>query len=458
MLLYRIARVVGLSAMSLLETWTRYLPDPLRSRLEGGPSLWRLISNILWLFADRIMRLGVGLLVSIWITRYLGPEQFGTLNYAIAFVALLVPISYAGLDNIVVRDLVREPESTNSIVGSAFLLKLVFGGAALVAALMSAAIFESGDPLMLALIAISATILLFQAFDAIDFWFQSHVRSKYSVLARNASFLTVAAIRLCLVLSGAPLIAFAIAAALEYALSALGLVVVYRLNGQRLADWSPTKARAAALFNTSWPVMLSAFAFAVSMRIDQIVVAEILGKAELGIYAAAVRLSEFWYMVPAVIIHSVAPALARAKKADAQLYRQRTQRLLNLMVGLAYLVALPTTFLAGPLVRLLYGPEFAAAGPVLAVHIWGVLFMNIGGVHNLWIIHEGLTRYALLSTSIGALSSIGINLLLIPQLGPLGAAIAAIISYAITFTVVCLCYRPTRPLGKMMLKALALRS
>jgi PST family polysaccharide transporter len=338
------------------------------------------------------------------------------------------------------------------------LLKLVFGAGAYLAAIVSSVVIQSGDSLVLLLVAISASILLFQAFDAIDFWFQSHVRSKYCVFARNASFMVVALIRLCLVLSGAPIVAFAIAFALEFALSALGLVIVYRINGQRLSAWSPSRSRASKLLGASWPVMVSAFGLAVSMRIDQIILAELLGKAELGIYAAAVRLSEFWYMVPAVIIHSVAPALARAKKTDAQLYQQRTQHLLKLMVGLAYLVAVPTTLLAGPVVRILYGPEFAAAGPALAVHIWSLLLMNIGGVHNLWIIHEGLTPYAILSTSMGALTSIGLNFLLVPQLGPLGAAIAAVISYTITFTVVCLIYRPTRPLGKMMLKALVMRN
>jgi O-antigen/teichoic acid export membrane protein len=444
--------------MSQHENWTRYLPDPLRSRLEGRPNLWRLITNTLWLFADRILRLGVGLLVSIWITRYLGPERFGTLNYAFAFVALLYPIAYAGLDNIVVRDLVHEPESTNSILGSTFLLRLLFGAVAYVAAILSAAVIRSGDPLILALVAVSTTYFLFQAFDAIELWFQSQVRSKYIVLARNTSFLVVSAMRLWLVFSGAPLIAFAVAAALEYAFCAVGFLIVYRLNSQRLGAWSPTRVRAAALLSTSWPVMLAAFALAVSMRIDQIVLYEMLGEAELGIYAAAVRLTEVWFMIPPVIIQSVAPALARAKKADDQLYQRRAQRLLNLMVGLAYLIALPTTFLAGPVIRFLYGSDFAAAGPVLAVHIWGVLFMNIAAVHNLWIIHEGLTRYAIMSTSIGALTSIGINLLLIPQLGPLGAAVAAVISFATMYFVVCLCYRPTRPLGKMMLKALILRS
>ncbi|MEX2142870.1 MAG: flippase [Pirellulales bacterium] len=443
--------------MAHFDLLTKYLPAPLRDRLEGRPNLGRILTNIGWLFGDRILRLGVGLVVTVLLTRYLGPEQFGSLSYAIAFTALLLPISYCGLDNVVVRDLVHEPTRTQEIVGTAFLLKAAFGAVTFVVAILAAAVIQSDDLRMQVLIVIAGTSLLFQAFDAIDFWFQAQVRSKFTVLARNASFLLVAALRLALVLLGAPLLAFAIAFALEFALTAVGLVIVYRLDGQHLRAWRPSKGRAIELLQTSWPIMLAGLAFAVSLRIDQIMLAEMLGTAQLGIYAAAVRLSELWYMVPAVVIHSVAPAIAVAKKTDPELYQRRLQQLLKLMVGLAYLVAIPTTLLAGPIVYFLYGPEFAASAPTLAVHIWAALFINIGGVQNLWIIHEGLTRYAIVSTSFGACINIALNWLLIPELGPVGAAVATLTSYGITFTVVCFAYPPTRRFGTMMLKALALR-
>jgi polysaccharide transporter, PST family len=444
--------------MANFEPLTRYLPAPLRDRLEGRPNLWRILTNIGWLFGDRILRLGVGLIVTVFLTRYLGPEDFGALSYTIAFPALLLPLAYAGLDNVVVRDLVHEPTRSQETVGTAFVLKAAFGATTFVVAILAAAVVQSDDLKMQVWIAIASTSLLFPAFDAIDFWFQAQVRSKFAVLARNGSFLLVAALRLSLVFLGAPLLAFVIAFALEFALTAVGLVIVYRLNGQHVHAWRPRKARAVELLQTCWPIMLAALAFGVSVRIDQIMLAETLGDAELGIYAAAVRLSELWYMVPAVVIHSVAPAIAMAKKTDAQLYQRRLRQLLKLMVGLAYLIAIPTMLLAWPIVHLLYGTEFAASAPALAVHIWGVLFMNVGGVHNLWVIHEGRTRYTILSTTIGAAVNIGLNIVLIPRLGALGAAIATVVSYATIFVVVALLYRPTRPLGRMILKALILRS
>lgn len=444
--------------MPQIELWTRYLPAALRARFQGRPNLRRIVTNVGWLFADRIVRLGVGLLVSIVVTRYLGPEQFGLLNYSIAFVGLLLPIAIFGLDHVLIRELVREPARADETMGSVFAIKVISGSSAFVVAIVAAAMIEAEDSLAQLLTVVAGITLLFQAFDVIDFWFQSQVRAKYAAWARTVSFLAVSAIRLILVLAGAPLLAFAVAFALESALAALGLVAVYKLRGQRLAAWRFTRTTAGHLFHIGLPLTLSAAAWAITVRIDQVMLGKMLGDAEVGVYAAAVRISELWYMIPMVIVNSVAPALTIARKTDPLVYRRRTQQLLNLMAGLAYLIAIPTTLLAAPLVYLLYGSEFAEAGPVLAVHIWGALFVNLGAAHNVWLLNEGLTRYPMLSTSVGAVVNVVVNLLLIPSYGAFGAAIATVISYAVTYCVMCFFFPPTRPLGRMIVKALVLRS
>jgi PST family polysaccharide transporter len=153
----------------------------------------------------------------------------------------------------------------------------------------------------------------------------------------------------------------------------------------------------------------------------------------------------------------VAPSLTAAKRTDAELYQRRVQQALKAMAGLAYLVAIPITLLANPLIYFLYGSEFAAAGPALAIHIWAALFYSTGGVLTLWLVNEGLTRFSLASTAAGALVNVALNFVLNPELGPVGASIATVVSYAVTFMAATFFYEKTRVFGKMMLKALALR-
>jgi PST family polysaccharide transporter len=444
--------------MAQFEILTRYLPASLRDRLEGRANLWRIVANIVWLFGDRILRLGVGLLISVWIARYLGREGFGLLSYSLAFVELFLPAAMLGLSQIVVRDLVNEPERRHETLGTAFVLRLAAGGASLAAAVAAIMVLNPGDGLSHLLVLLMATTLLWQAFDTIDLSFQAQVRSKYAVIARNSSFLVLAVVRLILVLTAAPLVAFAAAVAVEGLLTAVGLVVAHRICGESMRLWRVARSRATALLRASWPLMFSGLAIAVYMRIDQVMLGEMLNDpAEVGLYAAAVRISELWYFIPGAVVSSVAPALIQAKKNDAQLYERRIQQLLNFMALLAYAVAIPVSLLAGPLVWLLYGADFVAARATLAVHVWAGLFVCLGLAQNTWLLNEGLTRFTLASTALGAALNVALNLVLIPDYGAFGAAIATLVSYGITVVVIGFLYAPTRPMGWMILKAMLLR-
>jgi O-antigen/teichoic acid export membrane protein len=453
-----LTRLVDAPAMPHLESLTRYLPASLRDRLAERPNLWRALTNIGWLFADRILRLGVGLVVSVWIARYLGKEQFGLLSYATAFVGLFLPFAMLGLESIVVRDLVREPTRAPETMGSAFGLKLLAG---LVSYALAVGVILWTEPddrvLQWLIILVGATIAL-SAFDTIDYWFQSQVRSKYTVIARNTSFLITAVVRVVMILAAAPLIAFAAAIAIEGALTALGLLIVYRASGRLPRDWRGTRRRALELLSASWPLMFSGLAVAVYLRIDQIMLREMRGDADVGIYAAAARISEVWYFIPSVLVSSVAPAIINARATNPALYEQRMQRLLRSMAMLGYAVAAPVTLLAQPLIWLLYGADYASSGPVLAVHIWAGLFVCLGVAQTVWLVNEGYSRISMVNTTIGALVNIALNFLLIPPYGPLGAAIATMISYGIAVFAICFFYGPSRKIGHMILKALVFRS
>jgi PST family polysaccharide transporter len=366
-------------------------------------------------------------------------------------------VALLGLDQIVVRDLVNDPARRNETLGTAFSLKLLGGGASYVIALAVIIIVRPDSTVVQFLVALIGTMLVFQAFDVVDLSFQSQVRSKYSVVARNASFLIVSAVRVGLILSLASVAAFGGAVALEAGLAAVGLAIVYRLSGERFGLWRVTRVRALELMRTSWPLILSGLAITVYMRIDQIMLGEMIDDAEVGIYSAAVRISELWYFIPVAIVSSVAPAIASAKKADEEQYQRRVQQLLYTMALFGYAVAIPISLISGPLVRLLYGNEFAGAGAVLAVHIWAGVFVNLGGAHAQWLINEGKTGYFSVSTAIGAVINVVLNFILIPRWGALGAAIATLVAYGVTVAVISLSYKPTRPLGKMILNALLLR-
>ncbi|MEH2350052.1 MAG: flippase [Nostoc sp.] len=406
------------------------LKIPSLSKFTSRSGLRAIIANTGWLFADRILRMGASLVVGVWVARYLGVQQYGLFNYALAFVSLFSPIFTLGLDDVVIRHIIRQSSNREEILGTTFWLKLLGGIASVLFAVSTMFFLGEHETLKISLVAILGMAGIFRATDTVDLWFQSQVQSKYSVIARNIAFLLNTAIKIGLILTKASLLAFAWATLAEFAMSAIGLLIVYQVKGYSLWLWRWSLSAAKTLLKESLPLIFSGFAIMIFMRIDQVMLGQMIGNSEVGIYSAAVRVSEIWYFIPGAIVSSVAPSIYAAKEKSESLYYQRIGQLLSLMTCISLGIALPMTFLSEKIIMVMFGSGYAEAGPILSVHIWTSLFVFMGLATSPWFIAEGLNNVSLGKTLFGAILNIILNLFLIPKYGGLGAASATIISQA----------------------------
>jgi len=425
--------------------WVKWLPAPLSSRLEGRPGLQGILGNTGWHLADKALRLGVGLLVGVWVARYLGPGGFGALSFAQAFVALFATCASLGLDSIVVRDIVRHPGSKEETLGSAFLLKLAGGIICLLLTALLSGVMYAGDRLTQLLVTVIACGTIFQAFDVVDFWFQSQVNAKYTVCARNAAFLLISGVKIVLVLKKAPLVMFALAGLSEIALGALGLVLAYRLSGHSLASWRPRKARAAQLLSASWPLILSGLAVMIYLRIDQVMLKHMVSDQEVGFYSAALRISEVWYVIPGAIVSSVFPSIIETKQSCEVTYQAKLQNLHNVMTAISLSISLPISLLAANIIHLLYGPSYHDSALILTISIWTSFFVFHGVARGPWIIAEGLQKFSFFSLAAGAVANVVLNLFLIPLYQAKGAVLATLLTQIIVTMLAPLILPQTRP-------------
>lgn len=431
--------------------------DLKRLHLKKSDELYKIIVNTSWLFADRILRMGMGLFVGVWVARYLGVQQFGLLSYATAFVGLFSTFSDLGLSPLAIRSITHEPDQKELILGTIFWIKLFGGIATLFLTIGSIVAFRQNDSLTINIVAILASVGIFQAFDTIDLWFQSQVKSKYVVIIRNTAFITISLSKIGLIYVHAPLLAFAGATLAEAGLSAIGLIFIYRVKKYSIYLWRWNLLLAKTLLRESWPLMISGFTIMIYMKIDQIMLGEMLGIQAVGLYSAATRISEVWYFIPTAIASSVAPAIYAAKKDNNEfLYYRRIEQLLRILSFTAILIALPMSFLSGIIITGLFGNEYAESGPILAVHIWAALFVFMGVGSSYWFIAEGLTHLALRRTLIGAITNIILNLALIPLYGGLGAAISTVISQSFAAFFSHAIDPRTRKIFRVQLKVLAI--
>ena len=434
--------------------WTRFLPGFIRQKIEAHHVLQKVLGNTGWMTADKIIRMGVGLVVGVLLARYLGPLLFGEFSYAFALVMIFSPVAELTHDGIVIRQIVQNPTRRDEILGTSFILMI--GGGVISFILIMATVFlvRPDNRLVQWLVGILAAGSIIQAFNVIEFWFESQMQWKFSVYAKTSAFLLLSLIKIGLILLQAPLIAFAWAGLAETVIGSLGLLIVYQLRSYSIKAWHFNWKTAGSLLQDSWPLIFSALLTMIYLRIDQIMLGNMAGSQELGNYSVAVQISEAWYFIPMVICSSVLPVIVEAETISEELLYAHMQKLYNLMVLLGYMVAVPIAFFSRDIIHILFSSAYTEAGPLLAILIWAGVLSNLGSARHIFIVSKNLTRVNLMSTALGCAMNVLLNILLIPQYGAMGAVVATFISYWFAVHGSCFIFGSLRKTGGMITKAL----
>jgi O-antigen/teichoic acid export membrane protein len=395
------------------------------------------------------------------LSSYLGAVQNGILNYPMAIVVFFMAVAALGLDGFVTRELVNYPEKQNSLLGTAFWMRLAAGIATLPLVYLTYQIlahFKHQDTPVNYVLIVALTSVV-QAFTIIESYFQAKVQAKYVMYVQVAGNLVSAAIKLILVLLHMPLIWFVCALLFDTIILAVGYILAYYHNKLSLTGWKFDKPLALYMLKNAWPLAFSAVLVSIYMKIDQAMIAGYLSSAQLGIYSTVVSLSESFYFLPVAIVTSVFPAIIYARKTDIDRYYKRLQNMYDLMVGISLSIAVFMTFASKYIYQIAFHkhPEFWSGAPVLAVHVWAGIFVFLGSASGQYLIAEGYFKLSMLRTGVGALVNIVLNIYWIPAYGIIGAAYATLVAYAVA-TFFILIIPKTRGQGVQMLKSLFLIS
>lgn len=405
--------------------------------LARRPHLRAALANANWLIAARLFELALAFLIGALVARYLGPQRYGALSYVLALYGLFEACSGLGLQQIGMREVVSGEFAPGKVLGTALALRAAAAVVAMLAFVGTLAVLESADSTLLGFGAILAVGHVLAAPDALALWFQAMVKSKYAVLARSGSRLLFVGLKLVLIGLGATLTAFVVAVAGELVLSGLLLLALFVRHADSSARKLGIDGRVMGrLLAEGWPLSLSALTMVLYARIDQVMLGDMLGQQEVGLYTAAVRISEGLYPLASMVMASVLPALIEARSVDIAMYRVRLQMIYDALIGGGLLAALLIWAVSGPLVVLLFGEPFVEAAAVLAVHVWSIVLLFPGTATHRYLMVEGLTRVSLWMGLSGAVVNLLLNLWLIPRHGVLGAAWATLASHFVASLVV----------------------
>lgn len=423
-------------AVKLLPSW---IYDRLIGRWDAR-GIQRYAGNTLWALLARVINTLTSFFVVIYLIRYLGPTNYGELSYALSFVGLFGIIAALGIDNILYRDLVKYPEKRNVYLGTAFVIRIVAGVVTAIIAGTAGIIANPDDVSRVVILLLSGTFI-FNAFSIIANEFQANVAQKYPSLVTLIVVLILNILKLVVIWRGEGILYIAAILLLEPILYAVLLSYIRVRHYGSFLNWRFDRNIAISLLRDSWPFMFIAVFITLYSRIDQIMLKHLLDSSAVGIYDAALRIAEAWLFVPAIIASSLFPAIVNAKSLGVSEYRARLLTLTATFVVVASIIALVLSLISKPLMLLLYGEAFAGSAAVFSIYAWVSVWAVIDITMRNFLIIENLRKTIFFVTVGTGLLNTALNFVLIPALGPAGAAWSTLISYAIFSLPLIMVYR-----------------
>lgn len=415
----------------------------------------KVAKNAMWMVAERIIQMIISLFVGVISARYLGPENYGTLNYGLALVTLFSSIAKLGLDNVIIKEYINKREQNGLILGSAFVLRMISGVLSIICILGYIAITNPNDSIAFVTTLLQSFILIFEVFDLIDFWFQSQLKSKYVAIAKTIAYIVMSTYKIVLLVLGKSVEWFAFATSLEYIVILFILFIMYFKNGGQKLRCSLKYG--FNLLKQSYHFIISGLLVTLYTQMDKIMIGNYLDDSQVGLYSAATAISTMWGFIPNAIINSMRPTIYEAKEKEGKTYEKRLKQLYAIVFWCGILFSIGITIFSKFIITILYGQEYIGASSSLSIAVWSTTFAYLGTARGIWIVCENKNKYTKYYVLFGAIFNLISNAILIPFMGIEGAAIATLISQVIVAILAPLLYKETRISVKHMMEGIFLK-
>ena len=415
----------------------------------------RVIANMSWLMGGKIVNMILSFFVSLATARYLGPSNFGSINYVAAYVSFFSSIASLGLSVIVIKEVSSGEEDDNKVIWTGILMRFLTAVVSTVAVVAFFAIAKRNDPLLVPIAALESIAILASAFDTFMYWFQGKLLGKYVSIAGVIAYLAMSLYRLYLLANGADILWFAFATSVDTLVLALVLFIFYvKENGFRPGISLPLGKK---LLKQSYHYLISGLIAILYSKIDQIMLGDMLDKASVGLYSAALTIAGLWGMIPSAFIQSVSPILYKNAQTDRGMFLKRLKQSYAGIWFLNVCWSLAISLFSYWVVLLLYGAEYMGARKALIIVVWYSGISSLGSLTQVYLATENKNKYINYFALAGLVTDVVLNALLIPHFGITGAAVATLATYCVIHIVMPLVIKDTREAAVLILQGMIFR-
>jgi len=184
--------------------------------------------NAAWLIGGKVIQMLLSLLVGIYTARYLGPGNYGLVNYGMAYVGFFMSLCTLGINSVIIKDFFDHPQEQGTAIGTTLVLRALSGFCSVIMITGIVAVLEHDEPVTIVIVVLCSLSLLFQIFDTFNYWFQSQYKSKITAIATLIAYVVTSLYRIVLLVTSADIVYFALAYVVDYVIIGVVLITVYR--------------------------------------------------------------------------------------------------------------------------------------------------------------------------------------------------------------------------------------
>lgn len=389
-----------------------------------------------------IYQMLLSLVVGVASARYLGPSNYGIINYAASYISFFTIACALGLEGVAVKEMIGNRGSEGVILGSSIAMRLVAGALSMAAVYIIVAAVNPGDRVLLIVAFLQSTVLIFNAFHIIDIWYQSLLRSKVSSVIKCAAYTAMSAYKVWLLVTGKSVEWFAFATSLDALIIALLFLAAYKRDGRhRLRVDMDTGRR---LLGLSYHLIISGIMAVAYNQMDRLMIGKMIGQTHVGYYSAASVICHMWLFVPQALSNSARPLIMEMKGKNEALYIRRIKQVTGATLWMGIAFAAVMTVFSRFIINVLYGEDYAEARGPLMLMVWSTVFSALSYTRSTWMICEGRQRYVKQILFIGLAVNLVLNSIGIPLIGMNGAAAATLATELICCLAAPLLFKDTR--------------
>ncbi len=421
----------------------------------GQNTQGRFTKNVTWLLGGKIINMLLQFFVSLATARYLGPSNYGTINYVAAFVSFFSSIASLGLAVVVIKEIAVNESDNNEVIWTSIWLR--FGTAILSTISIVALMFITNrdDPMIVQIAILESLSIVFSSFDTINYYFQGKLLSKWTSIAGVLAYIGMSLYRIYLLATGANIVWFALSTSTDMIFQAIFLMLFYtRLEGFKPRfNWRLGKR----LLKQSYHYLIAGLITILYAQVDRIMLGNMLDKTAVGYYSAALTISHLWSMIPTALIQSLSPLLYEAAGKSRNQFLRRLRQSYAALFWLNALYSIFVCLFAHWIILILYGKDYLAGTNALRIVVWYYGLSTMSTLNQVYLANDEKDKYINRFCIVGLVTDVVLNFALIPIMGINGAAIATLITHIVIQIVMPYAFKETREIAVCIIRGALLQ-